>query len=170
MSEEKAKPRNPLKIVGITLVIFAVLVATHLGEFWPFSIYPMFSKGGRTWTRALVRDVANVPDSLVWQSTGFNDLPGLPVVLPEYGVDQIDYSNFMSKTKNWDRKRVQALRDMFKEENLQGNKWLAMKVSGHLAGKDSVVVEALPFWLLTVDSSYKNPNLPFHAYHDELLP
>jgi hypothetical protein len=170
MSEEKTKQRNPIKILGITLVIFAVLVATHLGEFWPFSIYPMFSQGGRTWTRALVRDVANVPDSLVWQTTGFNDLPGKPVVLPDYGVDQIDYSNFMSKTKEWDAKRVQALRDMFKEENLQGSKWLAMKVSGQLEGADSVVVEALPFWLLTADSSYKNPNLPPETYFKKLKP
>ena len=23
-----------------------LLVSTHLGEFWPFSIYPMFSRGG----------------------------------------------------------------------------------------------------------------------------
>lgn len=167
MSEEKTNQRNPLKTIGFTLLVFAVLVATHLGEFWPFSIYPMFSRGGRTWTRALVRDVANVPDSLVWQTTDFNNLTGKPVVLPEYGVDQIDYSNFMSKTKEWDAKRVQALRNMFKEENLKGNKWLTMKVSGHLEGKDSVVIEALPFWLLSEDSSFRNPNLPLEAYHKE---
>lgn len=32
-----------------TMVVFAVLVGTHEGEFWTFSIDPMFSQAGNPW-------------------------------------------------------------------------------------------------------------------------
>jgi len=143
-----------------------LLVATHLGEFWPFSIYPMFSKGGRTWTRALVRDVEAVSDSLAWQSVSLNQLKGSPVALPDYGLDQVDYANFVYKTRNWDDMRIQGLRDLFKEENLRNKKWLAMIVRGYLNDADSVVALATPLFILTGDSTFKNPNLPEAAYYN----
>lgn len=37
------------------LVVYGLLVAIHLGEFWPFSIYPMFSQTGNPWTGAAER-------------------------------------------------------------------------------------------------------------------
>jgi hypothetical protein len=51
-----------MKVIGIILLIYAVLVASHEGEFWPFSIYPMFSQAGNPWTRAMVIDVTDLPD------------------------------------------------------------------------------------------------------------
>ena len=49
--------QKSVRITLISFIIYGALVATHEGEYWPFSIYPMFSKAGNPWTRAIVRDV-----------------------------------------------------------------------------------------------------------------
>ena len=43
------------------------LLPSHEGEFWPFSIYPMFSQAGNPWTRAMVLDVTTTPDAELWE-------------------------------------------------------------------------------------------------------
>ena len=55
--------RKALRITLGTLIVYALLVATHLGEFWPFSIYPMFSQAGNPWSRAVVREMPPGTDS-----------------------------------------------------------------------------------------------------------
>lgn len=152
------------KILMGTLVVYGILVATHKGEFWPFSIYPMFSQAGNPWTRAIVRDVSDTPDSLIWQTTDIDHLYGAEVPLREMGVDQIDFSNFMSKTDRWDANRKNALIRMFSPENLGDARWMAYKVKGHLTETDSVVVDAIPFLLVTRDTVFTNPLLPQHSY------
>lgn len=54
------RPPRPLREVRLlvgTFLVSGCLLATNLGEFWPFSIYPMFSKAGGAWTRAVVLEV-----------------------------------------------------------------------------------------------------------------
>lgn len=133
------------------LVVFALLLAPHEGEFWPFSIYPMFSKAGNPWTRALVRDVTDTPDNLKWKTTDLETLQGTPVVLQDFGVDQIDFANFISKTKTWTPERKRALQVMFGKENIKDRELMIMKVHGRLIGNDSVTVQADPLLLVTAD-------------------
>lgn len=140
-------------------LVYGVLVAPHEGEFWPFSIYPMFSQAGNPWTRALVRDVSDVPDSLIWQSTDLQTLNGSPIALQDYGVDQIDFANFVSKTEEWPPKRKQALHVMFGKENIKDRKLMVMKVNGRLVGDDSVTVEAVPLLLVTDQKVEANSNV-----------
>lgn len=45
------------RIIGIVLLINILLVSTHRGEFWPFSIFPMFSQAGNPWSRGVVENV-----------------------------------------------------------------------------------------------------------------
>lgn len=156
--------KKPFKVLMGTLLVYAVLVSTHKGEFWPFSIYPMFSKAGQPWTRAIVRDVSNTPDDLRWQTTQFDSIRGDAIALRTTGVDQIDFSNFISKTQNWTEKRKQALITMFGPSNLGDESWMIHKVNGRLIGKDSVTVEAVPFLMVTRDSVTTNPTLPPKAY------
>lgn len=134
------------------LVVFVLLVAPHEGEFWPFSIYPMFSQAGNPWTRALVRDVTETPDSLKWKTTDLENLHGMPVALQDYGVDQIDFANFISKTQHWTPKRKQALQVMFGKENIKDRELMVMKVHGRLIGDDSVMVQADPLLLVTAET------------------
>ena len=120
--------QKSVRITLISFIIYGALVATHEGEYWPFSIYPMFSKAGNPWTRAIVRDVTSVTDTLLWNTTSIEPLQGDPVSMKEIGVDQIDYSNFVSKTKTWNSNRVSALRTMFGEEYISKNDWMIYKV------------------------------------------
>src|SRR5690625_1138715 len=55
-----------LKILGVLFLVHAILVSTHEGEFWPFSIYPMFSQAGNPWARAMVLDVTDLEESELW--------------------------------------------------------------------------------------------------------
>ena len=152
------------RVLALSLAAYVVLVATNEGEFWPASIYPMFSVAGRPWTRALVRDVATVPAAARWRVTDLGGLPGRPVVLPEIGIDPIDFANFLSKTRIWDEDRVTGLRSLFTEDLLRTRQLMVYKVRGHLAAGDSVVVEATPFLLLTGQETARNPELPPEAY------
>lgn len=156
--------KRSIRITLVTLLVYLILVASHEGEFWPFSIYPMFSQAGNPWTRAMVLDVTEQPDSLQWQVTPASELQVTPVSLREVGVDQIDFSNFVSKTVNWTHERKQALRIMFGNENLEGSAWMVTKVQGELSGENSVSITATPFLKLTADSVYTNPNLPEEQY------
>ncbi|UXX79555.1 hypothetical protein N7E81_00320 [Reichenbachiella carrageenanivorans] len=158
------------KTLLILFLINALLVSTHLGEFWPFSIYPMFSKAGKPWTRALIRDVSDVPDSLIWQTYTYPDLPGIPATTLDLEIDNIDYSNFVCKTKNWQIQRVNALRYMIGEPHLKGRKLLAVKVSGRLMSHAGVETLALPFILFDEHGYSLNPTLDSSQYFTHETP
>jgi hypothetical protein len=156
--------KRGIKIIGVSVLVYALLVAPHEGEFWPFSIYPMFSKAGNPWTRAMVVDVTEKPDSELWETVLLQNRSSDVVPVSDYGVDQIDFSNFVVKTDSWTPTRRQALKDMFGTGALSGQRWMVSKASGELVGEDSVSIKVTPFILLTSDSTYINPNLPETAY------
>ncbi|NBC64271.1 MAG: hypothetical protein GVY07_01240 [Bacteroidetes bacterium] len=155
-----------IKVVGITLLIYAILVAPHEGEFWPMSIYPMFSQAGNPWTRAMVLDVTELPETERWQQRQLQQLDTDVVAVGSHGVDQIDFSNFVSKTDNWDRERQRALISMFGSETIGSRRWMVSKVRGELIGEDSVSIQIEPFIMITSDSTFTNPNLPESAYRE----
>ena len=82
----------------------------------------------------------------------------------DYGVDQIDFSNFVVKTENWTPTRRNALKEMFGTSAISGKRWMVSKVRGELIGRDSVSIEITPFIMLSPDSTYLNPNLPESAF------
>ncbi len=158
MSASSARKRARRTLVG-TLLVYGLLVATHLGEFWPFSIYPMFSQGGNDWSRAVVR---TVPDTLSpdWQTaTEAEQLPGTGFPLTEHGIDPIDLSNYVSKTETWTPARTNGLRTMFGAEAEQ-HTFLVMRVNGTITQHDSVVVEYVPYALVRDGGVNLNPSLP----------
>jgi hypothetical protein len=140
-------------------LVYGVLTATHLGEFWPFSIYPMFSQGGNPWSRAVVRDVTQSPDDMAWQIYAREDLPGAPFAVLPNGIDPIDLANFVSKTDRWDDARVAGLRRMFYDQ-IDERRLLVMRVNGRIDGGDSVRVEFVPYALIGPDTTALNPSLP----------
>lgn len=152
--------KKALQILLYLFISWAVLVATHLGEFWPYSIYPMFSQAGKQWTRALIVESEKDPDSLeFWDTTGRDGLTGRVVSTKSIGVDTIDYSNFVVKTKNWTPERVHALRYMLGEHHFAESTFVIYKVSGYLDEEGKVQVQYLPFLAFTNDTTYQNPNL-----------
>lgn len=148
-------------LVG-TLLVYALLVATHRGEFWPFSIYPMFSQAGNPFSRAVVRDVSEDATPLRWETTSLDSLPGRPFALRPNGVNNIDLANFVSKTETWTPKRVEGLRSLFKP-HLPDRKLLVMRVKGRMVEGDSVVVDFVPYVYMHADSTALHPDLRTEA-------
>ncbi len=143
----------------LTLLTYGILTGDNEGEFWPFSIYPMFSQGGKPWSRAVVRDVSN-DDGFSWSNVTSVDLPGEPYPLLAHGVDPIDLSNFVSKSRRWDDARVRGLRKMFGERELRDRTLLVMRVNGRITREDSVIVEFVPYARLSAEGAVLNEELP----------
>lgn len=153
--------RKSIRLIGGVLVVYALLVATHLGEFWPFSIYPMFSSAGNPWTRSLVRELppdATDAQALPWTATTLDALPGTPYPLVPRGINQNDVANYVSKTETWTPERIQGLRSIFAKRRTLPAPLLVYSVRGELVG-DSVAVQATPLLLFTPDTTHLNPSL-----------
>lgn len=134
----------------------ALLVATHLGEFWPFSVYPMFSQAGRTWTRSLVRDVSETSSNQYWQSRTLETLPGKIFAMDEVGINQNDIANYIQKVDSWDAENKENIRVLFKSE-LADRKLLLYEVKGHLNDQKEVIQDYKPLLLMHQDSIILNP-------------
>lgn len=147
------------RILFITLLLNVLLVATHQGEFWPFSIFPMFSQAGQPWSRGLVEQVNDKNRSNLWQVKPLKEVEQRVLPLQNYGIHEIDYANFISKTTTWDKERINGLRSTFSMEEHPGQKWLATRVEGYLSEDNEVVIKTYPMLLITSDTTYKNPNL-----------
>lgn len=148
------------RILAGTFLVYGLLVATHLGEFWPFSIYPMFSQAGRPWTRAVVHDVTEVQDSLSWEPHQQSELPGEVFALNRVGINQNDLANFISKNKQWTKQKVSGVRKYFKEE-LDDKEFVVFRVDGKLAANntDSTVISFTPYLYFRKDTTLLNPKL-----------
>lgn len=175
-ASESGKLQQPfkrgMKIIFIVFIINGLLVATHEGEFWPFSIYPMFSQGAKPWTRAAVRDITDEvqqnrsAEASFWNSTAFREMPGKPYALQNEGIDTIDFSNFVSKTDSWTDGRREALRTMFGPRVLEEQQrvLLIMEVSGNIDENDEITIQAVPLFLIDDEGSIQNPTLPDSYY------
>lgn len=147
-----------LRILGSIFVVYALLVATHRGEFWPFSIYPMFSQAGEPWSRAVVRTLPNAttPDSLGWRTVPLDRLPGDAYPLREHGINQNDLSTYLAKTEQWTDDRVDTLHSLFVKNRSLARPLLVYRVKGKLIG-DSVSVRATPVLLITAEAAHLSP-------------
>lgn len=149
------KRKSLILLLGIFLV-YAGTVATHEGEFWPFSIYPMFSQAGNPWTRSFVRDVTDESRAVEFEMQEESELYGVPFVLNSIGVHQNDLSNFLSKNDNWSSSRKNAVRKYFKDV-LDAKKLLIYKVHGQLE-EGTVNISYQPFIYLDADTTLINNN------------
>ena len=154
-----ASGTKAIRVLLSTLLVYALLVATHEGEFWPFSIYPMFSQAGRPWSRTVVRDVDQTPDDVLWRTVAQSELPGHPVGLAAHGIAAEDIANYVSKTTSWDRDRLLGLQKIFTTSGLSDRALLVMKVEGRLTEDDSVSIRCIPYVWIRGDSVASNPNL-----------
>lgn len=147
------------RIIGIVLVINILLVSTHEGEFWPFSIFPMFSQAGQPWSRGVVENVQDTTRADLWETKPISKIEDRVLPLQEYGIHEIDFANYISKTDNWTDKRINGLRSTFQIEEHPGQMWMATRVVGSITDGDSVAIQSIPMFLFTADTTYKNPRL-----------
>jgi hypothetical protein len=84
------------KFIGIGLLLtYALIAMTGDGEFWPFSKFPMFSRAGRPWTRALAVELAAPVSEQALGEVWEKELPGRPFALHHYQINQDDLSAVM---------------------------------------------------------------------------
>lgn len=140
------------------LAINILLVATHEGEFWPFSIFPMFSQAGKPWSRGVVENVRDSSRTDLWTTKPIANMAGRILPLQEYGIHEIDFANYISKTKEWNDKKINGLRSTFRIDEHPGQMWMATRVVGSINEQDSIIVKAIPLFLFTSDTTLKNPN------------
>jgi len=156
MSPSSALQRARRLLLG-TLLVYATLVATHRGEFWPFSIYPRFAQADDAWSRAVVRDVSADEPEQRWAAYSLDALPGRAFPLTPNGVDNKDLSNFVSKTKDWTPRRTEGLRSLFRD-HVDTRALLVMRVRGHRDG-DTFTMDFIPYVYLAPDTTAINPAL-----------
>lgn len=111
-STPDALARRTLKALGAVALCYVALIATHGGEFWPFSVYPMFASAGKPWQRALVR-VVSAGDDGSPAGHALSELPGSPLPLGEHGVPQNDLSSLVQRAERWSDAELEALGTMF---------------------------------------------------------
>jgi hypothetical protein len=78
-----------------SLAAYALLVGLHAGEFFPFSIFAMFSGAGRPWARATVRELKGEAAEPSCAPLLADELPGEPFPIHSLGLDQNDLSKFL---------------------------------------------------------------------------
>lgn len=158
-------PTNPAyrktrRLVLAVLVVYGVLVATHDGEFWPFSVYQMFSSAGRPWTRVIVREVPSVPPApRRWTSEDLEALPGRPFAMSQHGVLQNDVTAYVARTTAWTKTRGDGLRALLGYEQAAGHVLAVYRMDGRLAEDGAVVVTGKPVLYLAPDTLLVNANL-----------
>ncbi len=92
-------------------IIYGLLVATHQGEFWPFSTYQMFSQGGLPWSKPVLVKLDEDSCSSA-RFTDLSDLDGQSVPLNRYGIDHRDFSNFTRHLNTPSQAESEALRHL----------------------------------------------------------
>ncbi len=152
--------KKPVKILFGTLLVYALLVATHLGEFWPFSIYPMFSQAGNPWSRAIVYEADPADTEIQWTTIHEEGLPDRVFPLDNIGLNTNDLANLLSKNTDWSRRRIQSIRHYF-GDYLQHQSFVIYRVRGKYEdeGGENVVIEFTPYFYLMHDTTYVNPQL-----------
>lgn len=111
----------------------AALAATHGGEFWPFSIYPMFSAAGRPWARAAVRTTDGLALAADLQREhSISELPGQPLPLGAHGIPENDLSSLVQRAEAWTPSDIEALRELFGDLPCR-RPLLVLSVRGRLA-------------------------------------
>jgi hypothetical protein len=130
------------------MTLYGGLVASHRGEFWPFSTFPMFAKAGRVWTRVIVRDVGDDVGGVRWSEVEQHAPSGRPFPLGAASVDQNDLSALMSSAGDrLDRTRRSVLERWFRD--VRGDRHLVIyAVRGSLDGDGLVQVRYRPVALL----------------------
>jgi hypothetical protein len=146
-----------VKTLGLLFLLMTVLVATHEGEFWPFSIYPMFSQAGKPWSRAVVRDYSGVPDQTLWDPATIDSVRGEPFALRDHDIEGPDIANFVVKNRDWSVESRNAFRKIFLDY-LADRRLMLFRVDGRYED-NRFDVRATPVLLMSSDTTLVNPIL-----------
>ncbi len=143
------------RALGVVLGLYMALVATHTGEFWPMSVFPMFSQAGQPWTRAVVREL-DAAEPVQWDTLqALAELPGHPFPLNTTPVDPVDLINFVTRPDPWDPRRRRTLQHLFGPA-LKGRRLLILQVRGEPTAA-GMQLHYIPLLVLTADTVLVRP-------------
>lgn len=142
--------RRAMLATGGVLGVYVASVASHLGEFWPFSIYPMFSRAGRPWTRAMIIDVSEQANSSDWGPWSPTALPGPAVSTQSLGINTNDLSKFVQLTSEWTEQRLATLRRLCEPALAKGATLMLLRADGKLTENGDVDISLTP--LVRIDA------------------
>lgn len=152
-ASEAGEVRRARVVLLAVLLTHAALVSTHRGEFWPFSIYPMFSRGGRPWSRSLVLDVTESAGEVSWSAvTELDALPGQVLPLRAHGVPQNDLAALLTASTDWSDARLRTLRRLL-GASAETRRLLIVRADGRLDDGRGVIVEYTPLVLVAPEGA-----------------
>lgn len=149
-------------ILMATAVAYVGLVASHRGEFWPFSVFPMFSRAGKPWVRVVLRELE--PDAVVgdttWDTVPREALPGRALGLDEGALDLGLLSRSARKAETWVAK-PEAGQDFVRELGAvpEGRRVLVVRAHGRLEEGGEVVTAYEPIAVVEDSSLRLSPHL-----------
>ena len=147
--------RRARRTILWSTLVGAILMATHLGEFWPYSIFPMFSRAGRPWRNVLVREVADPAAPGLFTTVAVEDLPGIAFPVAGHGIPQRDLAKLVREESDWQGDSPAKLRGML--EPFADRSWLlVVRVVGPMPEAGRVITEATPFLLLGPDGAVRH--------------
>jgi hypothetical protein len=145
--------RRALRAVGSVLVAYLALIASHEGEFWPCSVFPMFASAGKPWVRALVHELsAPLAEQDLRAEYELAELPGVPLALAANGVSQHDVSSLVQRRGRWSEADKAALARLFGRLPCR-KPLLVLRVRGELEGA-GVHALATPAALLSCSNEH----------------
>jgi hypothetical protein len=164
IAEVKNPKRRAALALGGTFLVYAATVAPYEGEFWPFSIFPMFSRAGKTWTRAMVLDVSALQadhngELPGWGPWTMDSLPGKPISTRAAKVSTNDLSKYIQRTKEWTDERREGLRTLFASALADGRTLLVLRVTGAPAADGGVTITLTGLVKMNSQEVVVNPTL-----------
>lgn len=121
------------KALLLTALAYVIIVASHRGEFWPFSTFSMFSGAGRPWTRALVRQVDEpIARTPVVAPYSLQALPGRPFTVP--AAMQNDLSSLVQRADRWTPEERRAIERALSRSGCAGSLMLFRVVGSLMDG------------------------------------
>lgn len=156
MASPSGATRRAIIAITATLAVYALAVMMHRGEFWPFSIYPMFARAGQPWTHALVVEI-DPRWARDWGPWTQDDLPGVVFPTQSIGVSAEDLSQLIQLTASWTDDRVAVLRKLFGSALADGRTLMLVRGDGRLL--DDVEVELSGLVVIAPDGHELNPRL-----------
>jgi hypothetical protein len=143
------------KTLALSLLgAYAVLVLVHDGEFWPFSRFPMFSRAGRAWERALVREIrareATEPLAEVWE----DELPGRRFRLNRFRINQDDLSQVVQRMQGGFAPEHAALLEKYFDDSRRTRHLVLYSVRGNFRPDRSVRIRYRPLAVIGPDGAH----------------
>ena len=151
--------RRTAAVLIAVLAVYAGLVLTHRGEYWPFSVFPMFSTFRQTWSTPVVREIPGTAGADVWRATGLDLLPGTVFSLDTYGVNLHELRSLFLSNEAWEPQEILSLRSLIGEANIRGRHLLVIDVRGKVDQDERVSVEGVPLAIFSENDTRMNPAL-----------